>query len=139
VLVKLKRLPHCFALPKYKTRGAAGADVYVTELAKLTPGCVRKIPLGFCVEIPLGYEGTLRPRSSLCKSNIIGITGTIDSDYRGEVYASLVYLGPWIHTINRGERIAQLVISPLVGVHFEEFPELSETTRGDGGFGSTGK
>lgn len=143
----LIRLPHAEALdlPAYETEGAAGMDlraaVAAGEPMTLAPGQRTLVPTGFIFEIPAGYEAQIRPRSGLAFKN--GITclntpGTIDSDYRGEVKVLLVNLGDADFVIERGMRIAQMVIAPVTQVSVREADNASETTRGAGGFGSTG-
>ncbi|SIR12069.1 dUTP pyrophosphatase [Rhizobium sp. RU35A] len=143
--LKLIRLPHGegIDLPAYETRGAAGMDVRaaLTEPMTLVPGQRALVPTGFVFEIPEGFEVQVRPRSGLAFKN--GITclntpGTIDSDYRGEVKVLLVNLGDQDFVIERGMRIAQLVVSPVVQAQVQEADGFSETARGAGGFGSTG-
>lgn len=130
-------------LPVYKTEGSAGADVcaLLSEPLTLAPGKRAMVPTGLFFEIPQGYEIQVRPRSGLAAKN--GITclntpGTIDSDYRGEVKVILINLGDEPFTINTGDRIAQLVVSPVTQGCFTQAAALSETERGTGGFGSTG-
>ncbi len=132
-------------LPAYMTAGAAGADVCAAVDADapvtLAPGERALIPLGFALEVPDGYEMQIRPRSGLAlKSGVtmINSPGTIDSDYRGPVGVIIVNLGQSAHTIHRGDRIAQMILAPVVRAAFTETAQLSETVRGDGGFGSTG-
>ena len=131
-------------IPEYKTAGAAGADVcaYLPEgPIQLESGKVAMVSTGLFFEIPLGYEIQVRPRSGLAAKNgvtVLNTPGTIDSDYRGEVKVILINLGEKAFTINNGERIAQLVISPVTQAKFEITDSLSETERGAGGFGSTG-
>ncbi|MGO6710835.1 dUTP diphosphatase [Rhizobium leguminosarum] len=132
-------------LPAYESKGAAGMDLRaaVDEAAPLTllPGKRALVPTGFIFEIPEGFEGQVRPRSGLAFKN--GITclnspGTVDSDYRGEVKVLLVNLGEEPFIISRGMRIAQMVIAPVTQARMAEITAASETTRGAGGFGSTG-
>ena len=130
-------------LPVYKTSGSAGCDVcaYLTEDVVLKKGMRKLIPTGIFMEIPSGYEVQIRPRSGLAAKN--GITclntpGTIDSDYRGEVKVILVNLGNEPFTVNNGDRIAQLVAAPVTQGVFVQAETLSDTSRGEGGFGSTG-
>ena len=143
----LKRLPHADAidLPAYETAGAAGMDLRAAvpsdQPLTLAPGKRALVPTGFVMEIPLGFEVQIRPRSGLAFKN--GITclntpGTIDSDYRGEVKVLLVNLGEEAFTIERGMRVAQMVIAPVTQVVVAEVTETSDTQRGAGGFGSTG-
>ncbi|PST23269.1 dUTP diphosphatase [Rhizobium sp. JAB6] len=145
--LKLVRLPHGegLELPAYETKGAAGMDLRaaVDDGATLTlaPGKRALVPTGFIFEVPDGFEAQIRPRSGLAFKN--GITclnspGTVDSDYRGEVKVLLINLGEESFEITRGMRIAQMVIAPVTQVRVAEISEISETTRGAGGFGSTG-
>ena len=142
--IELKRLPHGEGLPTptYATDGAAGLDVVAAEDLALAPGQRRAIATGFSIAIPHGYEVQVRPRSGLALKH--GITclntpGTIDEDYRGEVKVILANLGTEPFEIRRGERIAQLVPAPVLRAQFREVADLSETGRGAGGFGSTGR
>lgn len=145
--VQVVRLPHGAGLdlPSYETKGAAGMDLRaaVAEDAPLTlePGKRALVPTGFVFEIPEGFEAQIRPRSGLAFKH--GITclntpGTIDSDYRGEVKVLLVNLGEETFAVTRGMRIAQMVIAPVVQARVLEVSDASQTTRGAGGFGSTG-
>jgi dUTP pyrophosphatase len=129
-------------LPRYQSGQAAGLDLRADEPFTLAPGERRLVPTGLALEIPAGHEGQVRPRSGLAARHGIGIVnapGTVDSDYRGEVQVILVNLGQQPFAAERGERIAQLVISPVARVEVQEAPELGETQRGPGGFGSTGQ
>ena len=130
-------------LPAYMTAGAAGADVCAAVSAPLTlaPGARALVPAGFALDVPAGYEVQVRPRSGLAHRTgvtILNAPGTIDSDYRGPVGILLVNLGSEPHTIARGDRIAQLIVAPVVQAEFRESVALGETARGAGGFGSTG-
>jgi len=125
------------------TAGAAGADVCaaVAEPLVLAPGERALVPTGFALDVPSGYEVQVRPRSGLAHRfgvTILNAPGTIDSDYRGPVGVVLVNLGSEPFTIRRGDRIAQLIVAPVVHADFRESVALGETTRGAGGFGSTG-
>ncbi len=129
-------------LPGYQTAGAAGLDLRADEACTLAPGERRLVPTGLAVEIPPGHEGQVRPRSGLAARHGIGMVnapGTIDHDYRGEVGVLLVNLGAEPFQVRRGDRIAQLVVAPVVRVEVRLVEALSETDRGGGGFGSTGK
>ena len=143
--LKVKRLSHCKALPRYATEGSAGLDLSAGIDSPLTiaAGTRGKIPTGIIVEIPPGYEGQVRPRSGLAARAGITLTncvGTIDSDYRGEVQILVINLGEHPYTFEPGERIAQLIIKPVPRVEVIEVSELSHSAeRGDGGFGSTGR
>ena len=130
-------------LPRYMTEHAAGMDLYaaVTEDATLQPGRIHLTPTGIAVAIPEGFEGQVRPRSGLAIKHgitLINSPGTIDSDYRGEIGVALINLGSEPHTIRRGDRIAQLIISPVMKTVWNVVERLDETTRNEGGFGHTG-
>ena len=138
--IKIKRVENG-RLPEYKTDGAAGADCYarISEQVFLLPGKSVTIPLGFAVEIPEGYEMQIRGRSGNAKKHCVEcFQGTIDSDYRGEVAAILINKGERLFEINPFDRVAQAVIAPVVKAKWQQVQELSETKRGEGGFGSTG-
>lgn len=146
-VIGLVRLPHAedLPLPSYETEGAAGMDIRAAIPADkpivLKLGNRALIPTGFVMEIPPGYEVQVRPRSGLAAKH--GITclntpGTIDSDYRGEVHVLLINLGEEQFVVERGMRIAQLVVAPVVQAVMEERALAGMTTRGAGGFGSTG-
>jgi dUTP pyrophosphatase len=145
--IAIVRLPHSEGLPPpaYETAGAAGMDLRAAIAADravvLLPGRRALIPTGLVFEIPSGYEGQVRPRSGLALRH--GITclnspGTIDSDYRGEVSVLLINLGEENFTVERGMRIAQIVIAPVARAAIEEKVSASDTSRGPRGFGSTG-
>jgi dUTP pyrophosphatase len=130
--------------PSYATAGSAGADLraHIEHELVLRPGERRGVPTGIFLEIPSGMEGQVRPRSGLAIREgitVLNSPGTIDSDYRGEIVVPLINLGTEDVTILPGERIAQLVIAPVVQVSFESRGDLSPSDRGDGGFGSTGR
>ncbi|MGR4000567.1 MAG: dUTP diphosphatase [Alphaproteobacteria bacterium] len=141
--VLLHRLPNGadLPLPDYATTGAAGMDLRAAEDVILPPGARAAVPTGFSLALPVGWEAQVRCRSGLALrhglSAVNGV-GTIDSDYRGEVKALLVNLGSETITLKRGERIAQLVVSAITRVEWEESEDLPNTSRGTGGFGSTG-
>jgi dUTP pyrophosphatase len=143
--VKLKILPHGdgLPLPAYATADAAGVDLAAAIEAPLTlaPGERRDVPTGIALALPAGWEGQVRPRSGLALRHgitVLNSPGTIDADYRGEIRVILANLGSAPVTIARGERIAQLVIAPVSRADWEVVAELPATTRGAGGFGSTG-
>lgn len=130
-------------LPAYATDGSAGMDIYaaVEQDMEIKPGETVLIPTGFSIELPHGFEAQIRPRSGLAVKHSIGIMnspGTIDSDYRGEVKIIITNFGKQNYTIRRGDRIAQMVIARYERIVWEEVHQLSETSRGSGGFGSTG-
>ncbi|MGZ3787272.1 MAG: dUTP diphosphatase [Bacteriovorax sp.] len=148
--VKVKKLSHydeSFPLPSYETKGAAGADVRASlgenEQMILKPGERVLVPTGLSMEIPHGYEIQVRPRSGLSFKTglmVLNSPGTIDSDYRGEVKIILGNLGTKEEIIHHGDRVAQLVLAPVTQARYVvTTEELSETARGAGGFGSTGK
>lgn len=143
ILLKVEKLPHCAGLPEYKTEGAAGMDIVasIDEPVILKPLGRVLIPTGIKIELPRGYEAQIRPRSGLAiKSGITlsNCVGTIDEDYRGEVCVGLINLSNEDFTIKRGDRIAQMLIAPVVRAEISVIEELSATVRGVGGFGSTG-
>lgn len=130
-------------LPKYASIGSAGADLcaHVPAPVSLAPGERRLIPTGLRVQIPQGYEGQVRPRSGLAVRSgitVLNSPGTIDSDYRGEVSVVLINHGSEPFVVNNGERIAQLVVSPVVRAELEMSVALDSSARGEQGFGSTG-
>lgn len=130
-------------LPAYETAGSAGADLraHLNEPVVLNPGDRTLVPTGIRLQIPVGYEGQVRPRSGLAARHgitVLNSPGTIDSDYRGEVRIILANLGKEPFTIADGERIAQLIISPVVKAEFTKVDSLDDSRRGEGGFGSTG-
>lgn len=148
VPVEINTLPHFegLALPAYETEHAAGMDlraaVDAAEPVALAPGARALIPTGLAIALPPGYEAQIRPRSGLAAKH--GITclnspGTIDADYRGEVKVILINHGAEPFVIQRGERIAQMLIAPVTQARWVQVEKLSETARGAGGFGSTGK
>lgn len=150
VIVKVVKLSHydeSFPLPSYETSGAAGADVRASTGPGVSiiikPGERVLVPTGLSMEIPFGYEIQVRPRSGLSFKTglmVLNSPGTIDSDYRGEVKIILGNLGSSDEVINHGDRVAQLVLAPVIQAQYEQSEnELSSTTRGTGGFGSTGK
>lgn len=145
VRVRIQRLPHAgdLPLPAYETAGSAGMDVRaaLAEGVTIAPGAIIRVPTGFAVEVPPGFEIQIRPRSGLASRN--GITlpnapATIDSDYRGEITIALVNLGAEPFRVERGMRIAQMVLARAPQVAWEEAGELTPTSRGAGGFGHTG-
>ena len=131
-------------LPKYETIGSAGMDVRanITEDVVLAPGTIKLIPVGLKVEIPVGYEIQVRPRSGLALKHGLGMAnsiGTIDSDYRGEIGVIAINLSDKAYTIKPGERIAQLVLNKVEQIEWVEVEALGTTERGAGGYGHTGK
>ena len=143
IKVEVKRLPHGegLPLPAYATSGAAGMDVVSAEDVTLAPGARHAVATGLAMAIPQGYEIQVRPRSGLALKHGITVPntpGTIDSDYRGELKVILINLGTEPFVIARGDRVAQLVLAPVVQAAWNEVIELDATERGAGGFGSTG-
>jgi dUTP pyrophosphatase len=147
VTLRVKRLPHGegLPLPSYQSKEAAGLDVVagVPEGAAIAipPGARALIPTGFALELPRGYEAQVRPRSGLALKHgvtLLNSPGTIDSDYRGELMVILINHGDEPFLVRRGERIAQLVIAPVSHAEIVAAEELAATSRGPGGFGSTG-
>lgn len=143
VPIRVKRLPHGegLDLPAYATAGAAGMDVVSAEEVTLAPGARHAVATGLALAIPAGYEIQVRPRSGLALKHGITVPntpGTIDSDYRGELKVILINHGVKAFEIRRGDRVAQLVLAPVTQGTWLEVSELDETTRGEGGFGSTG-
>ena len=142
--VRVKKLKETAILPTYGSEQAAGADLYACLDAPVTvePGCTVFIPTGLAMELPVGYVGLIYARSGLaCKRDLAPANkvGVIDSDYRGEFIVALHNHGKQPQIIDHGERIAQLVITPVLNVSFTETESLSDTQRAAGGFGSTGK
>ena len=147
VPVQVRLLPHAadLPLPKYETADAAGCDLLAALPAdapvSLAPGERALIPCGIAIALPPGYEAQVRPRSGLALRHgisLVNAPGTIDADYRGEIGCILINLGSAIFTVERGLRIAQMVIAPITRAIWQEVADLDETQRGAGGFGSTG-
>lgn len=142
--IPVKKLKVNAILPTYGSAGAAGADLYACLDApvEIAPGATAFIPTGLAMEIPVGYAGLAYARSGLaCKQDLAPANkvGVIDCDYRGEFMIALHNHGREVRVVNHGDRIAQLVITPVFTPGFTEVSELSDTKRGIGGFGSTGK
>lgn len=145
VEVAIRQLPHAagLALPSYATAGAAGMDLLAaveTEMI-LAPGARALVPTGLAIALPPGYEAQVRPRSGLALKHgitVLNAPGTVDADYRGEVGVILLNTGDQPFTIQRGERIAQMVIAAVATATWKPVSELPSTQRGAGGFGSTG-
>ena len=142
----IARLPHAegLPLPTYETAGSSGLDLRAAvpqgEPIVMPPGGRTAVPTGLCFGIPAGFEGQIRSRSGLAvRHGVTCLTGTIDSDYRGEIKVVLINLGQEDFTINRGDRIAQMIIAPFAQARISEVEGLDETQRGAGGFGSTGR
>ena len=145
VEVRIQRLPHAPGLPEYATAGSAGLDIAAAvagdEPMELAPGARALVPTGLRLAVPEGYEAQIRPRSGLALRHGLMLPnspGTIDSDYRGELQVIVMNAGSEPVRIERGMKIAQLVLMPLPRVAWRECAELDATERGEGGFGSTG-
>ena len=144
VKLLIKKLQKNIILPEYKTEGSSGMDLManVEQTVKILPGEKKIISTGIMVAIPEQYEIQIRPRSGLAVKNgisVLNTPGTIDSDYRGEIKVILINLGKDIFQINKNDRIAQMIICPIIRVELKEVESLPETVRGEGGFGSTNK
>jgi dUTP pyrophosphatase len=143
--VQFLRLPHGtdLPLPAYQTPHAAAMDLHAAVNTPLViePGTIALVGCGFAMALPEGFEAQVRPRSGLAAKHgltVVNTPGTIDADYRGEVTVALINLGPAAVTVERGMRIAQMVVAPVTHVSWETVSELPESDRGAGGFGSTG-
>ena len=142
--ILIKRLSKEVSLPKYETTGSSGMDLAanINSNINLDPGKTAIIPTGLTLSIPKGYEIQIRPRSGLAakkKISVLNTPGTIDSDYRGEIKVILINFGKKTFEIKRNDRIAQMVLCPIIKAELKEVENLPETLRGLGGFGSTGK
>ena len=143
IKIQIKKLSNSISNPKYETSGSSGMDIaaYIEDDMIIHPGEKSLVPTGFSIAIPRGYEIQIRPRSGLAaKKNItvLNTPGTIDADYRGEIKVILINHGKEKFIIENGDRIAQMVVCPVIQADLEEVKELSDTGRGSGGFGSTG-
>ena len=141
--VLIKRLSRNIELPKYETNGSSGMDLSanIETQIKIEPGKTSIIPTGISVSIPKNFEIQIRPRSGLAAKSQISVLnspGTIDADYRGELKVILINLGNKTFVVERGARIAQMVLCPIVKAKFKEVDSLDDTDRGASGFGSTG-
>ena len=141
--ILIKRLSKKVSLPKYETSGSSGMDLAANIDANINidPGKTAVIPTGLALSIPKGFEIQIRPRSGLAakqKISVLNTPGTIDADYRGEIKVILINLGQDSFRVEKGLRIAQMVVCPIVQAQLKEVDDLSETDRGKGGFGSTG-
>ena len=141
--ILIKRLSKEVPLPKYETSGSSGMDLAANIEASINidPGKTAIVPTGLSISITKGFEVQIRPRSGLAakqKISVLNTPGTIDADYRGEIKVILINLGQEPFKVERGLRIAQMVVCPIVQAQLKEVDDLSETERGKGGFGSTG-
>ena len=144
VKILVKKFNKNIKLPAYKTSGSSGMDLvaYIKNKIIINPGKTAMIPTGIAVAIPKNYEMQIRPRSGLAVNkgiSVLNTPGTIDSDYRGEIKIILINLGKKSFDIKSGDRIAQIIVCPISKAKFKEVKQLPKTTRGKGGFGSTGK
>ena len=141
--ILIKRLSKDVALPKYETEGSSGLDLaaYTDKQIKILPGKSEIIPTGLAVAIPKNFEIQIRPRSGLAvksQISVLNTPGTIDADYRGELKVILINLSDKVFVVEKGLRIAQMVLCPVVKATLKEVTELENTERGSGGLGSTG-
>ena len=144
VKLLIKKLQKNIILPEYKTDGSSGMDLManIEQTVKILPGEKKIISTGIMVAIPEQYEIQIRPRSGLAAKNgisVLNTPGTIDSDYRGEIKVILINHGKDIFEIKKNDRIAQMIVCPIIKVELKEVESLPETVRGEGGFGSTDK
>jgi dUTP pyrophosphatase len=140
--VKIQKLHPDAVVPKYQTLGSAGADLVSIHDLDIQPGKVGVVSLGFSVSFPPGYEIQIRPRSGLAANHavtVVNTPGTVDSDYRGPMKVLLINHGDKLFRISKGDRVAQMVLNEVCKAYFEEIEMLDETSRGEGGFGSTGR
>ena len=143
IKILIKRLSKEVSLPKYETSGSSGMDLAANIGTDITiePGKSSIIPTGLALAIPKGFEVQIRPRSGLAakkKISVLNTPGTIDADYRGEIKVILINLNDKVFIVEKGLRIAQMVVCPIVQANLEEVEELDDTNRGKSGFGSTG-
>ena len=141
--ILIKKLSKDVSLPKYETEGSSGLDLAanIDKQIKISPGKTQIIPTGLAVAIPKNFEIQIRPRSGLAAKSQISVLntpGTIDADYRGELKVILINLSDKVFVVEKGLRIAQMVVSPVIKAKLKEVTELENTERGSGGFGSTG-
>ena len=144
VKILVKKFDKNIKLPAYKTSGSSGMDLmaYIKNKITINPGKIALVPTGIAVAIPENYEIQIRPRSGLAANkgiSVLNTPGTIDSDYRGEIKVILINLSKKPFDIKSGDRIAQIIICPVSKAELKEVKQLPKTTRGKGGFGSTGK
>jgi len=141
--IQIKKLSKSVSIPKYETLGSSGMDIaaYIEKEIIINPGEKALVSTGFSISIPKGFEVQIRPRSGLAAKKsitVLNTPGTIDADYKGEIKVILVNLGKEKFVIENGDRIAQMVVCPVVQADLEEVKELPDTNRGSAGFGSTG-
>ena len=143
VKILIKKLSSNITLPVYETKGSSGLDIIAnnSDIIKIEPNEWKIIPTGISIAIPKNYEIQIRPRSGLSAKqgiSVLNTPGTIDSDYRGEIKVILINLGKKTFLVSGGDRIAQMVLCPIVYAELEEVDKLPDSKRGEGGFGSTG-
>ena len=143
IKIQIKKLSNTVSTPKYETPGSSGMDIaaHIENNLIINPGEKALVATGFSIAIPRGYEVQIRPRSGLAAKKSITVLnspGTIDADYRGEIKVILINLGKEKFVVENGERIAQMVVCPVVQANLDEVKKLSDTARGSDGFGSTG-
>lgn len=141
MMLKIRKLAPDALLPRYAHPGDSGLDLFANESAELGPGESRMVRTGIAIELPAGTEAQVRPRSGLaakCGVTVLNAPGTVDEGYRGEVCVILINHGKQPFVVEKGAKIAQMVIASVLRVDVQEAAELSETKRGAGGFGSTG-
>lgn len=142
LVVKVKFLNAEAQAPQYAKPGDAGADLRAVEQVSIFPGDSVMVKTGIAIELPIGYEAQVRPRSGLAykkQITVLNTPGTVDEGYRGEVGVILINHGKTTFLVEKGDKIAQLVIKPVKQADFQIVDELSDTSRGEGGFGSTGR
>ena len=140
-IVNVKKLHENATLPTYGSEFSAGADLYAVEACEIAPGETKLVHTGLAMEIPVGYAGLIYARSGLASKRGLAPAnkvGVVDADYRGEVMVALHNHSNTLQSVAQGERIAQLVVAPFLKVEFNQTQTLSDTVRGEGGFGSTG-
>jgi len=141
VILRVKKLNDGAILPQYAHPGDAGLDLFSSERVEILPGCHLLVKTGISIELPPGTEAQVRPRSGLALKHgisVLNTPGTIDEGYRGEVGVILVNHGKEAYVVEKGAKIAQMVVKPVLRVEVQEAEDLSDTHRGSGGFGSTG-
>jgi dUTP pyrophosphatase len=141
MLLKIKKLDPSATIPNYSHPGDAGLDIFALEATTIEPGGSKMVKTGISIELPPGTEGQVRPRSGLALKHqitLLNSPGTIDEGYRGEVCVIVINHGNQAFEVTKGMKIAQLLIKPVIRVEVAEVKNLSDTARGEGGFGSTG-
>lgn len=139
IKIRVKKIDPAARLPRYQHPGDAGLDLFAGVEATLAPGEVKAIPTGICLAIPEGYVGLIWDKSGLSLAGVHRLAGVVDAGYRGEVRVVMANLSGQPFTVQKGMKIAQMLIQPVESVEIIEVEELDETSRGEGGFGSTGR